>query len=266
MLHLLAKLPPGSRVLDLGAGCGSFPERPDVSITRVDLAAPARRDQTSYTLADAARLPFAPSVFDAVICNHTLEHFTDFEGALREIGRVVKPEGALYISVPDAGTLADRIYRWLGKGGGHVNPFYRPADVAEPVQRLTGLALRGSRALYSSFSFLNNRTFVARPPRKIALFAFGNERILAIAVWVLRAIDQRRGTRLSRYGWAFYFGNADWAVKTERWINVCVRCGAGNGEAFLRKCGCVRRAAGPLESYRCPNCAAWNLLTRELPV
>ena len=184
---------------------------------------------------------------------------------LREVGRVIKPGGALYVAVPDAGTLTDRIYRWLGRGGGHVNAFRRPEDVAGPVERITGLRRRCTRPLYSSLSFLNSHNFIAPPPKRIALFAFGNERFLAALNWVLRCIDARRGTRLSRYGWAFWFGEVELPETLEVWVNVCVRCGAGNSEAYVRED--VRGAAARcgFETYRCPACGGWNLLTPDPP-
>src|SRR5690242_834552 len=127
MNELLASLPPGARVLDLGARHGSFTTaRQDLTIVRLDLEAPVARPADPYVSADAAHMPFGPAVFDAVISNHSLEHFVEFEGTLRELGRVLKPDAALYVAVPDAGTLTDSIYRWLGKGGGHVNAFYSP--------------------------------------------------------------------------------------------------------------------------------------------
>ena len=264
MIQLLAALPAGSRVLDLGAGPGSFPAiRSGLHVVRLDLRVRAARESGEYVEADAALMPFAPASFDAVVSNHSLEHFVELEATLREVGRVIKPDGLFYVAVPDAGTLADRIYRWLGRGGGHVNPFLRPEDVTGPVERLTGLPRRGVRDLYTSLSFLNNHNFVAPPPRTIALFAFGNEAFLAVLLWILRALDRRLGSGLSRYGWAFVFGGAGFAPESGAWVNVCVRCGAGHSEAFLRKTARVRRWLPPIEQYRCPECWGWNLLTPE---
>ena len=68
-------------------------------------------------------MPFGSAAFDLVVSNHSLEHFVELEPTLREIGRVMRPGGTLYIAVPNTATLSDRIYRWLARGGGHVNPF-----------------------------------------------------------------------------------------------------------------------------------------------
>jgi SAM-dependent methyltransferase len=247
MIELLQRLPHGARVLDLGARTGSFQTpRPDLVIVRLDLEVVAGRGSGFYVAADAARMPFATAAFDAVISNHSLEHFVELDATVREIGRVLRPGGALYVAVPDATTLTDRIYRWLGRGGGHVNAFRSPADVIGVVERLAALPHRGTRPLISGLSFLNAHNFTARPPRKIALFAFGNEPFLAVLVWILRSLDRRLGTRWSHYGWAFYFGALDMPRPGEIWTNVCVRCGSGHPTV-------------PAFSYRCPQCNAWNL-------
>lgn len=251
MNELLASLPPGAFVLDLGARSGSFEAaRADLRVIRLDLQIPAARRSGCYVSGDAARMPFASAVFDAVISNHSLEHFVEFDATVREIGRVLKSSGVLYVAVPDVTTVTDRIYRWLGKGGGHVNAFRGPEDVISPIERATGLPHRGTRPLISGLSFLNARNFSDRPPRKIALFAFGNERFLAVLLWTLKWIDRAARTRLSHYGWAFYFGSMPMPRPGEVWHNVCVRCGAGHPAARLPGSGLA---------YRCPDCGGWNL-------
>jgi SAM-dependent methyltransferase len=202
MVDLIESLPPGARVLDLGARSGSFQTtRGDLCIVRLDLEIPLARKSGAYVSGDAARMPFASGVFDAIISNHSLEHFCELDATVSEIGRVIKREGVLYVAVPDATTLTDRVYRWLGKGGGHVNAFRVPEDVTRLIETKTQLPLRSTTLLYSSLSFLNSHNFLTRPPRKIALFAFGNEQFLAYLLHFLRLIDRVAETRLSVYGW-----------------------------------------------------------------
>lgn len=264
MLPLLDQLPAQARVLDLGAAAGSFPRVNEaLCVVRLDLETPHTRGAGSYVIGDAARMPFAARSFDLIVANHSLEHFVELEAALREAGRVIKRDGAMYVAVPDATTLTDRIYRWMGRGGGHVNPFRSAAEVIGLIERLTGLKYRSTCVLFSSLSFLNAHNFVARPPRKIALFAFGNERFLAVLTWFLRLVDRGLGTGLSRYGWSFYFGEVDSPPSGDAWVNVCVRCGSGHPEGFLRKSGAARKALGVFKTYRCPACGGFNLLTRE---
>jgi SAM-dependent methyltransferase len=266
MLDLVKNLPPGSRVLDLGARTGSFhTDRNDLCIVRLDLEIPEVRGSGSYVAADAARMPFRAQSFDVVISNHSLEHFPELEATVREIGRIIlRPHGVLYVAVPDAGTLSDRIYRWMGRGGGHVNAFRSPGDVTGLVERLTGLQACSSRVLYSSLAFLNSHHLVGRPQIKSLLFAFGNERFLAVFMWILRGLDRRFGTRLSHYGWAFCFGPVDLPETLEPWINVCVRCGSAAPVVFLRQVGAIPPVSRAFQPYRCPSCGAYNLLSDDL--
>jgi SAM-dependent methyltransferase len=264
MIELIEKLSPGARVLDLGAGPGSFEaDRPDVMVVRLDLEAPASRRRGEWVAGSADRLPFRDACFHLVVSNHSLEHFTDLDAALTEVGRVMEPGGTFYVAVPDAGSLTDRVYRWLGKGGGHVNAFRSAEEVEQLVARRTGLRHCGTRPLYSGFSFLNRNNIQGRPQRKLALFAGGNEKLLAVMAWLLRSIDQRFHTGLSLYGWAFGFGASAPPHAGEVWINVCVRCGAGLSETCLRRDGAIGPLPKPFNWYRCPACGGLNLLTPE---
>jgi SAM-dependent methyltransferase len=268
MDHLIAALAPGSRVLDLGGRSSFHTHRGDLCLVRLDLEIPAHRGEGAYVAGDAAQMPFAGQCFDLIVSNHSLEGFPELEPAVREIGRVIRNDGALFIAVPEANTLTDRIYRWLAHGhwlapgGRHVNAFHSPNQVTRLVQDLTGLKHRGTRLLFSGLSFLNARN-VTHPPRRLILFANGNERFLAVFTWTLRTMDLLFGTRLSHYGWEFYFGNAEPVDSAEWWANVCVRCGSGHSEIFLRTQGVERRAMRFWESYRCPKCGGWNLLTED---
>ena len=50
--------------------------------------------------ADITNLPFAEGTFDAVICNHVLEHVPDDRRAMGELYRVLKPGGRAYMMHP----------------------------------------------------------------------------------------------------------------------------------------------------------------------
>jgi len=185
-----------------------------------------------------------------VISNHSLEHFEDLEGALSEIGRVVKPDGALFVAVPDAATLTDRIYRWLGRGGGHVNRFTNAEELAHALESATGLRHRATRTLWSSLSFLNRHCAPRPLPRRLWLLGGGFEPVLRAYVRLSRRVDRIFGTRTGVYGWALYFGEVQGTIDTTAWVNVCVRCGSGFPKA------CLEGA----RVYRCPECGARNPL------
>jgi ubiquinone/menaquinone biosynthesis C-methylase UbiE len=50
-------------------------------------------------LAAAERLPFADECFDKALALHSLPHWSDTDGGLREVQRVLKPGGALLIAL-----------------------------------------------------------------------------------------------------------------------------------------------------------------------
>jgi SAM-dependent methyltransferase len=256
MRELLSELGADAWVLDLGSSSGSFPESLTAGrVVRMDLE-PVRTGEERVVRADAARLPFGDAVFDVVVANHSFEHFEELELVLGELGRVVKPAGAMFASVPDALTLTDWIYRWLGNGGGHVNAFTAPMDLAERIVRATGKSLSGMKVLHSGLSFLNRKN-VVRTQWRLLVFGGGYEWTLQAGTYALRWLDSVFGTRLSVYGWAYYFGTEatlDLVVSS----NVCVRCGAGHGADWLIANSRVRRLL-LWRYYECPGCGTVNL-------
>jgi SAM-dependent methyltransferase len=262
MHEILENFGQGQRVLDLGSGAGSFPSSmgPFTAI-RADLDIPSSPAQ-NFAQADAARLPFADRAFDAVISNHSLEHFDDLAGSLAEIGRVLKPTGALYVAVPDASTFCDRLYRWLARGGGHVNPFTSAPELAATIARATHLPHVENRTLFTSLSYLNRNNRRVCGPRRLLVVGNGSEISLHLFTWFARLSDRLFGTRLSVYGWALYFGTLPVPVDTEVWSNVCVRCGSGAQSEWLRHVNAVRRRFF-VPVYRCPTCGTTNLFSED---
>jgi ubiquinone/menaquinone biosynthesis C-methylase UbiE len=261
MRQVLTRLPPGARVLDLGCAHGSFPAAlTKALIVRVDKHPLTRNDAFTIS-ADAACLPFQCHVFDAIICNHSLEHFEDLTHSLEEIGRVLKASGFLYISVPDGGTFSDRVYRWLAAGGGHINQFRSAEQLAQLISECTSVPHKATRTLCSSFSFMNRRNPHPRQPKKMALFFWGSELFLVFFNAVLRLMDRLFMSRASVYGWALYFGNISEPIMRQARVNVCVRCGQGHPSNWLKSVGAVEWHLVPL--YRCPTCHAINFFVRD---
>ncbi|MFH1523285.1 MAG: methyltransferase domain-containing protein [Patescibacteria group bacterium] len=70
-------------------------------------------------VADIARLPFIDNSIDAVINEFVLEHVKNPEVIVREIYRVLKPEGILYLAVPFVASFHSSpsdYYRWTKLG------------------------------------------------------------------------------------------------------------------------------------------------------
>ena len=106
----------GRHVLDVGTGLGGklmhYQQLKPASITTVDIrpdfSTAARSFVTArcsdagirFVVADAAILPFNDDAFDVVISNETFEHVKQPLPALREISRVTRPTGWVFISFP----------------------------------------------------------------------------------------------------------------------------------------------------------------------
>jgi SAM-dependent methyltransferase len=257
--ELLRDLLRGDKVLDLGCAGGSFDsaDKP-FQVVRIDLDRETL-PRSNAVQADAAKLPFSDGSFDVVVSNHSLEHFTDLDGALKEVGRVLKANGSLYVAVPDAGTISDWLYRWLARGGGHVNPFRSATDLSVKIERSTGLPHIATRTLCASLSCLNRANRKARAPRRLILLGGGRQISLHFLNGGFRVLDRLFGTRLSVYGWALYFGSVRAPIDTHTWINVCVRCGSGHPSEKLKRA----RKLMLFSTYRCPSCGTTNLFADD---
>jgi len=265
MDEILRNLQPGARVLDVGSLTGSFPQDrcPGSLVVRLDLERPASGAPPGFVQADATRLPFPDRSFHVVISNHSLEHIHNFPQALTEIGRILRPDSALYVAVPDASTFSDRLYRWMYHGGGHINPFCSATGLADQITRATGLPLIAMRPLYSSFEYLNRYYFGPRPPRRLMLVGNGTRRSIMVLSYLTRLVDRAFRTRASAYGWAFYFGSVGEAVETAPWSNVCIACGSASPAAWLEAAHLVRRRLLLFRSFSCPSCNVTNFFTPD---
>lgn len=123
---------PGARVLDVGCGGGYLSEalaQRGAVVTGVDpsqgalAAARAHRGdlQISYVLAGGEDLPFDDGSFDGAVCTDVLVHADDPAAVLRQVGRVLRPGGWLYVSSIVAGWLPTLVLVTLGEGLGWVH-------------------------------------------------------------------------------------------------------------------------------------------------
>ncbi len=237
----------------------------------MDFRAPVGRLGTGheaewFVRADASRLPLADARFAAVICNHTLEHFPELETVLAEIRRVLANDAALFVSVPDSTTFAERYSGSAIRGAGHVNRFPDVGRLVSRIEESTGLAHRGTRLLFSSLSLFNLRSSPGPLPRRVRLTLPGGEWTLRVVSLLTRLRDRFLGTRTSVYGWALYFGHLQRPPDLEGWSNVCVTCGSATPFQSLRALGFVVRRRLLPDGDSCPQCRTWNYFLDDAPL
>lgn len=112
--RVLAALPPGGHVLDIGTGPGRLlvelaGRRPDASVVGIDpsgdmvtmaarqAATTGLSGRTSVQQASAETLPFPDASFDAVVSSLSAHHWADVSAAIAEQLRVLRPGGKLWV-------------------------------------------------------------------------------------------------------------------------------------------------------------------------
>lgn len=86
--------------LTLDMGCGVRPYRKYLTSVSEYVGMDENNNVNPDIVAKAERIPFGDNYFDSLLCMEVLEHLPEPETALKEIYRVLKKEGYVFISVP----------------------------------------------------------------------------------------------------------------------------------------------------------------------
>lgn len=147
--NAIPHIPTGGRLLDVGCGSGALlrgsPTRPlavgaDISRSALVLAHERGLWVVRATF-EGPHLPFRGQTFDCVTCLDVIEHLFDPRPLLRELRRVLRPNGILILQTPNVRHYL-QLYRIAVKGhgpqtsgdpegvdGGHVH-YFTAKDVA----------------------------------------------------------------------------------------------------------------------------------------
>jgi ubiquinone/menaquinone biosynthesis C-methylase UbiE len=146
-LEWLKDLPAGNSILEVGSGAGQFIRAfkkkhaewecfgSDISVSALEEAQKAK-DGVKYALAKSDALPYVDNYFSAILIFDVLEHVENPVALLKEVFRVLKPNGKFYCFVPCEGDKLSLWY-WLKgfsswkdltqKYAGHINHWSRKA-------------------------------------------------------------------------------------------------------------------------------------------
>jgi 2-polyprenyl-6-hydroxyphenyl methylase/3-demethylubiquinone-9 3-methyltransferase len=161
----------GKRVLDLGCAGGFMAEAlhdRGAIVTGIDpareaiTAARAHASQTGkgirYDIGVGEALPYEDGSFDAVVCVDVLEHVADLQQTIREIARVLTPNGLFLFDTINRNpiarlatiTIAEDILRLLPRGTHDPDMYIKPDELRELMRKagleagpFTGLGPRG---------------------------------------------------------------------------------------------------------------------------
>ncbi|MFT3719038.1 methyltransferase domain-containing protein [Pseudorhodoferax sp.] len=152
------KIAAGKHVLDIASGEGygsAMLARDAAYVTGVDIAPDAVRhaqekygnERLEFRVGDCAAIPLSDACVDVVVSFETIEHHSQHEEMLREIKRVLRPDGVLIISSPDKLEYSDK--------PGYVNEFHVKELYRSEFQQLLARhfshhRLYGQRVAYGS--------------------------------------------------------------------------------------------------------------------
>jgi len=107
----------GSRVLELGGGCGyqaKLIAECGVSVESIDVSPCANESYYPVRLYDGKHIPFPDESFDIVFSSNVLEHIPDLQHMLAELHRVMRPNGlAVHILPTPVWRLATSLTHYL---------------------------------------------------------------------------------------------------------------------------------------------------------
>lgn len=157
-LDLLADLPPGSTILDVGGGHAQLAPHLAAAGYRVTVAGstPAcgarlaglvSQGRCSFEVADLRTLPYEKGTFTAVTCFRLLPHSTDWQRLVGELCRVARVAVVTdYPSKRSVNAFAEGLFLLKRRVEQNTRPFalFHPAEIAQALAR-HGFAVRAPR-------------------------------------------------------------------------------------------------------------------------
>jgi SAM-dependent methyltransferase len=96
-----------------------YPLKPLYETTRIEFTICDLFEHFGSPAPEKHRLPFADNQFDVIACWETMEHFNfNPVGFIRDLGRILKPGGRIFLTVPNMAELENRVKLLCGKSIG----------------------------------------------------------------------------------------------------------------------------------------------------
>lgn len=251
------------RVLDAGCGRGEilaefkrfgFP----VDYYGVDLGVGDSTWEFKVSaLADLHRLPFRNESFDKIICNQVLEHLDEPDAALREMARVLRPGGRLFLSVPfvwhlhqepyDRYRFSRTVLEYLIEKHGLTADMIRPMGGYFTVLRY----VVASNSLVSAHWPLPWRSLARLGGRILGLM---DRAVIAPACYLLDQLDHERKLTLGYFLHLSRPGPANVPLPDDPYC--CPHCATANPASLIRYA----------DAWSCPLCEAEFEVRSGVPV
>ncbi|MCX7013923.1 MAG: class I SAM-dependent methyltransferase [Candidatus Sumerlaeota bacterium] len=163
----------GARILDVGCQSGHIsahlcelgfvPSGTDISKTHIDRARANYPHIPFFSPTEDGKLPVSHGSFDIVWAGDVIEHVYDIDMFLREINRILKMGGKLFLSTPShtkAKNLLIALFRFdkhFDVEWGHIR-FFSPKSIRTSLER-RGFCVHGIN-YFGGFPFLHKSMFV----------------------------------------------------------------------------------------------------------
>jgi 2-polyprenyl-3-methyl-5-hydroxy-6-metoxy-1,4-benzoquinol methylase len=150
-LSIIEKYKKGGSLLDIGTNIGTMLKVAKdagwdvrgVEFNRTAAAFGSRHFDVPIEIRDFMKTSYPAESFDVVTMNDLIEHVPDPVAAMREVNRILKPGGIVFMKTPNIGALMARITRgkWLHfKPNEHLT-YFSPKTIATLLEK-TGLSSR----------------------------------------------------------------------------------------------------------------------------
>jgi len=128
-------------LIDVGCGSGlltfyftDVARYVGLDIVRHPQHAGLKGEKKLFLQSDAQHIPIMKGAADRIVCLDSFEHYPDQNLAAREFYRILKPGGALFLSVPTYANVAGLVKKVLEKNGHYAQNTWAPFDYWKPEE------------------------------------------------------------------------------------------------------------------------------------